>query len=513
MAVFALIRGTVLAGRYEIEEPLGRGGMGRVYKALDRVMEEHVAVKVLRSEFMLDPEMSRRFVSEIKLARKIGHRNVCRIHEYGEDGDIRFIVMELIAGTTLKDHLREGPLTPDAAYDVSIQITRGLNAVHELGIVHRDFKTANIMINREGVAKLVDFGIAKHVSADLTSPTAQGMIMGTPEYMSPEQIVGGPAGFHSDIYALGCVVYEVFTGHAPFRGGTAAATVYMHMHDEMPVEGEDAKRLPPPLVPVLRRALAKNALARYESVGEFFHALTAAAAEGGYAGVHRGGLRLPPPAPPAPGAADHGVDTATIIRPGWLHRPAPRSWGWVLGVVAIAVVWLALLSRSPLPDSLPLPIIMPSAEPSAIAAVIATPAPEASPLVAPLDPGPSPSAPPFQGVLTPPPPPRAAATPRSTASPGSATGRPAPSPPAGTSSPARTATGTLRLLVVPESQVSIDGKPLGLLSRREVDLSPGAHTVRIEHPDYRPLQRRVTVREGATESLVLDLAEKGIKRK
>src|SRR5688500_427498 len=145
MALFALTRGTVLAGRYEIEEPLGRGGMGRVYKALDRVMEERVAVKVLRSEFMLDPEMSRRFVSEIKLARKIGHRNVCRIHEYGEDGDIRFIVMELIAGTTLKEHLRGGPLPLDAAYDVSIQITRGLNAVHDFGIVHPTFKTANII--------------------------------------------------------------------------------------------------------------------------------------------------------------------------------------------------------------------------------------------------------------------------------------------------------------------------------------------------------------------------------
>src|SRR3990170_8509496 len=108
MAVFALTKGTVLSGRYEIEQPLGRGGMGRVYKALDRVMEERVALKVLRSEFMLDPEMSRRFVSEIKLARKIGHRNVCRIHEYGEDGDIRYIVMELLSGMTLKEYLREG---------------------------------------------------------------------------------------------------------------------------------------------------------------------------------------------------------------------------------------------------------------------------------------------------------------------------------------------------------------------------------------------------------------------
>ena len=173
--------------------PLGRGGMGRVYKAFDRVMEEHVALKVLRSEFMRDPEMSRRFVSEIKLARKIGHRNVCRIHEYGEDGDIRFIVMELLSGVTLKEYLHDEPLPPDSAYDVSIQVARGLNAVHELGIVHRDVKTANIMIDETGVAKLVDFGIAKEVSSDLTDPSAAGMIMCTPEYMSPEQVHGRPA--------------------------------------------------------------------------------------------------------------------------------------------------------------------------------------------------------------------------------------------------------------------------------------------------------------------------------
>src|SRR5688572_9810416 len=217
MAVFALTQGTVLAGRYEIVRPLGRGGMGRVYKAFDRVMEEHVALKVLRSESMRDPDMSRRFVSEIKLARKIGHRNVCRIHEYGEDGDVRFIVMQLLSGVALKEYLHDEPLPTGRACDVAIQVARGLNAVHELEIVHRDVKTANIMIDEAGVAKLVDFGIAKEVSSDLTGPTAAGMIMCTPEYMSPEQVQGGPGSFHGDVYALGCVVYELFTGHAPFR--------------------------------------------------------------------------------------------------------------------------------------------------------------------------------------------------------------------------------------------------------------------------------------------------------
>jgi hypothetical protein len=182
-------------------------------------------------------------------------------------------------------------------------------------------------------------------------------------------------------------------------------------------------------------------------------------------------------------------------------------------MVALAVVFLALLSRSPLPDSLPLPATMPSPAASAVTTVIASPTPAQSaapsPLMAPLDPGASPSARPFEGLLTPPPPPRAAPTSRS-ATPGNTVAAPAPSP--SPASPPRAVTGTLRLLVVPESQVSIDGKLLGLLSRREVALAPGPHTVRIEHPEYRPLQRRVTVREGETEALVIDLAEKGIRR-
>ncbi len=283
----------MLSGRYEIVSPLGRGGMGRVYKAFDRVMEEHVALKVLRSEYMRDPAMSRRFVSEIKLARKIGHRNVCRIHEYGEDGDIRFIVMELLSGMTLKEYLHDAPLPHDAAYDVSIQVARGLNAVHELGIIHRDVKTANIMIDEAGVAKLVDFGIAKEVSSDLTDPGAAGMIMCTPEYMSPEQVHGGPASFESDIYALGCVVYEVFTGHAPFVGATPMATFLMHLHDDLPLGGEDAEHIPPPLVPILERALAKDPEQRYTSVSDFAGAMSAACAAGGFTGARQAGRLAP----------------------------------------------------------------------------------------------------------------------------------------------------------------------------------------------------------------------------
>jgi serine/threonine-protein kinase len=491
LAVFALTQGTVLAGRYEILRPLGRGGMGRVYEAKDRVMEERVALKVLRSEFMRDPEMSRRFVSEIRLARKIGHRNVCRIHEYGEDGDVRFIVMELIAGVTLKELLRGGPPAPETAYDLAIQVARGLNAVHELGIVHRDFKAANIMIDAAGVAKLVDFGIAKDLASDLTGPTAAGQIMGTAEYMSPEQVKGQPVDFRSDIYALGCVVYEIFTGHAPFRGATPAATVFMHVHEELPLGGEDAARLPPALPPVLRRALAKDPRQRFGSVSEFAEALGRACAAGGYVlPAHRGGLRLPAVrrvAHPAGGAA------------GSVPAPRRRRGAWaagglfaLAGALVLALVSLGLFGAppsAPLPspaDALGDPVPPPVSLPPSPAAESPPPARTPSP-----DPTPPSARPPIV-------PPAAApmAAPPTTAAPG-------PSP----------ATGILRLLVVPESRVSVDGAPLGVVSRREIALAPGRHTVRVEHPDYQPLQRRVTILDGVAESLVVDLAEKGIRRR
>ena len=334
--------------------PLGRGGMGRVYKAFDRVMEEHVALKVLRSEYMRDPAMSRRFVSEIKLARKIGHRNVCRIHEYGEDGDIRFIVMELLTGVTLKEYLHDAPLPPDAAYDVSIQVARGLNAVHELGIVHRDVKTANIMIDEAGVAKLVDFGIAKEVSSDLTDPGAAGMIMCTPEYMSPEQVHGGPGSFDERHLRAGVRRLRGVHRPRPVRGATPVATFLMHLHDDLPLGGEDAERIPPPLVPILERALAKDPEQRYTSVSDFAGAMSAACAAGGFTGARPAGRPAPASDARSSGRRQSGRaagDPATRRR---------RLWRWALaaGAIAMAVVLGVAFARRcsvPTPSAVPPP--------------------------------------------------------------------------------------------------------------------------------------------------------------
>ena len=277
-ALSALTHGAIIAGRYEVLSHLGRGGMGMVYKAHDRMLDETVAIKVLRAEFANTPEMGQRFRHEIKLARKVSHRNVCRIHEYGEDAGIRYISMEYVEGTDLRQLARErgGCLGHEEGFDVAIQTADGLQAIHDVGIVHRDLKATNIMRDSRGLVRLMDFGIAKIESAERTTATgltSAGQIMGTPEYMSPEQCLGEKLDHRSDIYALGIVIYEMFAGNVPFRGDTPVATLFKHIQDPVPFEGALAAHIPLAAVPVLRRALAKNRADRFSSASAAADAL------------------------------------------------------------------------------------------------------------------------------------------------------------------------------------------------------------------------------------------------
>jgi serine/threonine protein kinase len=278
-ALTALTQGSIIATRYEVQSPLGKGGMGMVYKAHDRMLDETVAIKVLRAEFANTGEMAKRFRHEIKLARKVSHRNVCRIHEYGEDGGVRYISMEYVEGTDIKQLARDkgGYLEHEEAFDVSIQTADGLQAIHDVGIIHRDLKTSNIMRDNSGRVRLMDFGIAKIGGSDRSTGggglTSTGQIMGTPEYMSPEQCLGDKIDHRSDIYALGIAVYEIFSGTVPFRGDTPVATLFKHIQDPVPFEGPVAARIPLSAVPVLRKALAKNRADRYESAAEMAEAL------------------------------------------------------------------------------------------------------------------------------------------------------------------------------------------------------------------------------------------------
>ncbi|MGE0454599.1 MAG: HEAT repeat domain-containing protein [Vicinamibacteria bacterium] len=253
----------MIAGRYEIQGILGEGGMGTVYKAFDRSLEEAVALKVLRPSFAQTAEADRRFRSEIKLARKVSHRNVCRIHEYGEDGALRYLSMELVDGVNLKQAVRgKGGLPLEEARELTIQIAKGLQSIHDVGIIHRDLKTANLMWDTAGVIRLMDFGIAKKWQEDLSEGmTGVGDIIGTPEYMSPEQARGQRLDFRSDIYALGIVLFELLTGELPFKGPTPLDTLLKHVQEAPPLEG----RVPPITIPILQKALAKDPRERYAS--------------------------------------------------------------------------------------------------------------------------------------------------------------------------------------------------------------------------------------------------------
>jgi eukaryotic-like serine/threonine-protein kinase len=524
-ALFVLVQGSVLAGRYEIRKPLGHGGMGRVYQAHDRTLDDRVAVKVLRPELTRDRELAARFRSEIKLARRVSHRNVCRIHEYGEDGRLRFISMEFIEGVNLREYLRGRAVGTEEAFEISLQMARGLEAVHELGIVHRDFKAANIMIDARGVVKLMDFGIAKQLGAG-EGITTTGHVMGTPEYMSPEQARGGRVDLRSDVYALGCVVYEVFTGTGLFQGDSAAATLYKHLHEAPPLE---TPGLPGPLMAPLGRALAKLPAERFASVTEFLAALDAARRASGFQDPGTRPILLPlpvrpqlepalPSAPdlaPLPGAARPGrrlsAPTRALVLPSPMDRWTAKAAAAIV-IVAGVVMAYAFWPRaqpSETPGAAPLPTEQPSALPS-------PPPVPASPTMtlaaAPPAPTPRPGAPRGESTPAAPAPSPAAPTPVSSLVTGAAAG-PTPSPRLTPESPTPPPlTGTLALIVVPPAEVFVDESGLGQVSSREVPLPPGRHLLEVRHPDYEPLRRVVRIRAGETERVVLDLAEKAIPK-
>jgi serine/threonine-protein kinase len=276
----ALQRGEVFASRYEILGSVGKGGMGVVYRARDRQLDEEVALKLLRAEAMRkDPTLLDRFKQEIKLARRITHHNVLRTHDFGEADGVPFISMEYLEGVTLKQLVRgRGPLPLGVALSFAKQMCRGLAAAHERGVVHRDIKPHNMLILPESSElKIMDFGIARPSKVDKQDPslTTAGTVMGTPDYMSPEQAQGLTADFRSDIYSLGVVLFEALTGKLPFGGETVTQIVIAHIQQPPPRPRSLKPDLPLDLETAVLRCLVKEPAKRWQSVGELLETLSA----------------------------------------------------------------------------------------------------------------------------------------------------------------------------------------------------------------------------------------------
>ena len=570
-SLFALIQGRLLADRYEIRRPIGQGGMGKVYEAIDRVLKERVAVKVLRPQFAREPDMAKRFLSEIRLARRITHPNVCRLHEYGESEGIRYLCMELVDGVNLKDVLRTRRLAIEDAYDVAMAASEGLGAVHSQGVIHRDFKTANIMIDRRAQVKVMDFGIAKEVGSETTGVSLAGHVLGTPEYMSPEHAQGMPIDFRSDVYALGCVIFEIFAGRALFQGTSAIDTIRRHLHEPVAFANDAGPLVPEPLMPVLSRALAKKADDRYPSVVDLLEDLRAARADSALFAVlgddHESLATLaalvaplapmPPELPPTerppsdaaepdarPGrtralppdqrpSGERRVPPARLTKPplpGARPVPRPSAAPRIAGIGSVAVmasvlafVWwrgqaapppdLPAVSVAPRPAS---PVSTPPTTVALASPSPSVPSPEPARIV-PARPERERARATVVAAHATPPPTLASAPPTLASSPGTQP-RPAQaasvleSPPPTQAPEPVEEIGVLSLLVVPPSEVRINGTSVGVISSRELRLPPGAYALRVENPDYHPYNRKVTVQAGAILPVVLDLADKGVRK-
>ncbi|MDH4270571.1 MAG: protein kinase [Candidatus Aminicenantes bacterium] len=257
---------TLLAGKYRIIKVIGRGGMGIVYEAEDTKLKRHVALKFLPPELVLSPEARERFVLEARAAASLSHTNICTIYEIHDEGEKPFIAMEYIEGLSLKKRIAKGAPSPEEAVDLAVQVAEGLEEAHKKGIIHRDIKSANIMVTDKGQAKIMDFGLAKVTGGTLL--TREGTTLGTVAYMSPEQALGKEVDQRADIWSLGIVLYELLSGKLPFHGDHEASILYTVVHEEPKPLKTVKPDVAPELQQVVNRALKKHPEARYSSAVE-----------------------------------------------------------------------------------------------------------------------------------------------------------------------------------------------------------------------------------------------------
>jgi serine/threonine-protein kinase len=508
-----LARGALLASRYRVQKVLGRGSSGTVYRAHDVLLDQPVAVKVLHEAAAARRGRIRSFRAEVGLARRVSHPNVCRVHEYVEDGGARFLVRDLVEGRDLRALLRgRGPLEPELACDIALELAHGLEAIHAAGLVHRRLTSRHVLCDASPRVRIAGLRRARRPGPALR---ASGPVQGRAEYMSPEEARGQALDARSDLYSLGVLLYEMITGAPPFRGATPVLTRLQQIHEPPPLSGPRAARVPLRLVALLAKALAKSPEERFGSASEMASALRAASRPA-----------VPMEIDALPWALHEELLDDPLV-PSRASR-ALRAGAAVSALAAalLAGSWIVARVR---PSAPPAPAVV-STEPASpfVPAAIESPPPPPPPEVAAL---PSPTASATPRPIGRPAGPRTVTAPVRSARLEPHRLAPLPeeavvpalletsrvvedvvAPEPVEPSAADDSPGRLQIGVRPWAVVRIDDRPVGETPMAPLELSPGTHVARLEHPDYEPLVRKVTVRAGETVRLQVDLGRDAVAR-
>ncbi|HET8658014.1 MAG TPA: protein kinase [Micromonosporaceae bacterium] len=356
--------GRVLSGRYQIEELLGSGGMATVWRGRDLRLARPVAIKELPGPWLADRAVLERFDREARTAARLAHPNIVAVHDVGVDGSSRYLVMELIEGPTVAAMLADGPLPVAQAVAIAVQACDGLAAAHAAGIIHRDVKPANLMLTPAGVVKICDFGIARALKgATDTSLTGAAFAMGSSKYMAPEQAYGDHVDDRADLYSLGCTMYAMLTGSAPFSGENAIAILHQHLTQPPAPLHEHRADVPRALEQLVTQLLEKDPAARPADADEVKARLLALSQDPAPAAVpvaagamvalpSESAAELPRPAAPATSSLPGVAYQAGTNGPS--HPTTSHRWRWAAAIAALAVgVVLAAILAAPLVDSRP----------------------------------------------------------------------------------------------------------------------------------------------------------------
>jgi serine/threonine-protein kinase len=370
-AATPVAEGRLIAGRYRVERRLGGGGMAEVFLAQDTTLGRLVAVKVLRERFADDDQFVARFHREARAAAALNHPNVVAIHDRGGSAGTSYIVMEYVAGETVKELVqRAGRLTPAVARDIELGLLAALRAAHDGGVIHRDVTAQNVLLAGDGRVKVADFGIAHFGASELTST---GVVMGTSRYLSPEQARGEPTDERSDLYSAGVVLFEMLTGRLPFEGDNDLAIAVQHANDPAPSPATFVPDLPPALDAIVGKALRKDPADRFQTAAEVASARAAAMAPRGAAG---GPAAVSAPtaatrvASAAAATATVGPTAATRVTPAGAiaapRRSRRRLWAVLAALVVVAAVVAGVLAyRAHADRSVAVPAVLGMAGPRA----------------------------------------------------------------------------------------------------------------------------------------------------